>query len=179
MLVWLKYKRKSGLTHICTWKREKYFNISQITGYSLALHKPLQMVSWNHSPLLTSKSIHHSGSFAYNDFVTSVGQKENTDSLSYVALPSADTLPHSTSSNHSSVSPPISLEKSLVGWSSWWQKQVFQKYTFASSNFITVNENEELFSLIQQDCFVHFWEKIRQINTKVWTTSLPDRHSFK
>ena len=79
----------------------------------------MMMQCWNPEPqsFVTLKSIHLFGSFTYNDFVTFIGQKENIGSLSYRDLLNTDTFHHSISTNHSSSSPPASLEKSLVGGS--------------------------------------------------------------
>ena len=79
----------------------------------------MMMQCWNPEPqsFVTLKSIHLFGSFTYNDFVTFIGQKENIGSLSYRDLLNTDTFHHSISTNHSSLSPPASLEKSLVGGS--------------------------------------------------------------
>ena len=79
----------------------------------------MMMQCWNLEPqsFVILKSIHLFGSFTYNDCVTFIGQKDNIGSQSYGDLLNADTFHHSISTNHSSLSPPASLEKSLVGGS--------------------------------------------------------------
>lgn len=81
-----------------------------------------EAVAMNFLSFGTLKSSDQSGTLnkccTYNDFATFISQRENTGSLSYVYLPKADTFHHSKSpKSHLSISPPISLQKSLVGGS--------------------------------------------------------------